>query len=71
MNAEQRVSAPRRSQLAVSTAFCGRGARFTVAQDARRGDPGPTISWNLGNDGYRGWGIERKTPQRKEIGNVA
>jgi hypothetical protein len=40
MNAKQRVSAPRRSQLAVSTACCGRGARFAIAQDARRGDHG-------------------------------
>jgi hypothetical protein len=40
MNAKQRVSAPRRSQLAVSTACCGRGARFAIAQDARRGDGG-------------------------------
>ena len=30
MNAKQRVSAPRRIQLAASTACCGRGARFTV-----------------------------------------
>jgi hypothetical protein len=40
MNAKQRVSAPRRSQLAVSTACCGRGARFAIARDARRGDHG-------------------------------
>jgi hypothetical protein len=40
MNAKQRVSAPRRSRLAVSTACCGRGARFAIAKDARRGDHG-------------------------------
>jgi hypothetical protein len=34
----QRVSALRRSQPAGSTTSCGREARFTVAEDAGRGD---------------------------------
>jgi hypothetical protein len=34
-----------------STTRCGRGARFTVAQDARRGDPDRTTTRNPGNVG--------------------
>jgi hypothetical protein len=49
MNPKQRVSAPRRSQLAGSTARCGRGARFTVAKDARKSDPDTTTTRNPGN----------------------
>ncbi len=36
--AEQRVSAPRRNQLAVSTGFRGPCERFHLAEDPRRGD---------------------------------
>src|SRR5271166_194800 len=39
---KQRDSAPRLSQPASSTAGCARVMRFTAAQAARRGDPGPT-----------------------------
>ena len=41
MQAKQRVSVPRRSQLAGSPACCTCDARSTVAQDVRTGDPGP------------------------------
>ena len=40
MRAEQHVSVPRCGQLAVLTACRPRRARFTVAHDGRRGDPG-------------------------------
>ena len=39
--AKFRVSAPRRSQPGCSTAYCARGARRSLARDARRGDNGP------------------------------
>jgi hypothetical protein len=39
MQANQRVSAPGRGLLAASTASRARNARFTVAEDAGRGDP--------------------------------
>jgi hypothetical protein len=51
VQAEQRVSGPRRSQLAVSTTRCGRDARFVVAQDARRSDRGPATARNPGTVG--------------------
>jgi hypothetical protein len=40
MQANQRVSARRRGLLATSSASRARYARFTVAKDAGRGDPG-------------------------------
>src|ERR1700736_6803496 len=51
MRTQQHVSAPRRGQLAVLTACCAHGARFAVAQDARRDDPGLATARNLGNVG--------------------
>ncbi len=41
LEAKLRVSAPPRSQLIGSTLAAARGARFTIAQDGRRGDPWP------------------------------
>jgi hypothetical protein len=51
MRAEQHVSVPRCGQLAVLTACRARGARFAVAQDARRDDPGLATIRNPGNVG--------------------
>jgi hypothetical protein len=51
MRAEQQVSVPRCGQLAVLTACRARGARFAVAQDARRDDPGLGTIRNPGNVG--------------------
>jgi hypothetical protein len=53
MRAEQHVSARRRGLLAVSTAWYGRGARFAVAQDARRDDPRLAMTPNPGNVGSK------------------
>ncbi len=58
MRAEQHVSALRRGQLAVLIARCARGARFAVAHDARRDDPGLATTRNPGNVGYKGWHCE-------------
>ena len=55
MQTKHRVSALRRSQLAVSTACCGRGARFTVAKDARRADPSTTTTRHPGNVSLDDW----------------
>src|ERR1700738_4063614 len=51
MRVEQHVSVPRCGQLAVLTACRARGARFAVAQDARRDDPGPATIRNPGKVG--------------------
>jgi hypothetical protein len=51
MKADQRVSAPRRSEVPGSTAYRGSRPRFTVVQDALRGDPGLTTTRNPGNVG--------------------
>jgi len=51
MQAKQRVSPPRRSQLTGSTVCLARDARFIVARAARRGDRGFTTAWNPGNVG--------------------
>ena len=51
MRVEQHVSVPRCGQLAVLTACRARGARFAVAQDARRDDLGPATIRNPGNVG--------------------
>src|SRR3984893_18509518 len=40
MQTKQSVSTSRRTQLAASSASCQHGARFAVAQDAQRDDPG-------------------------------
>ena len=40
MQANQRVSAPKRDLLAASTASRARYSRFTLAEDAGRGDSG-------------------------------
>jgi hypothetical protein len=55
MRAEQHGSVPRCGQLAVLTACRARGARFAVAQDARRDDPGLATIRNPGNVGYIFW----------------
>ena len=52
MRSEQHVSVPRSGQLAVLTGCRARGARFAVAQDARRDDPGLATIRNPGNVGY-------------------
>jgi hypothetical protein len=44
-------STPRRSQPDSTTASCARVARFIAAQDARRGDPGPTSTRKPGISG--------------------
>ena len=51
MRAEQHVSVPRCGQLAVLTACRARGARFAIAQDARRDDPDLATIRNPGNVG--------------------
>jgi Transposase DDE domain group 1 len=48
-------------QLAVSTAFCERGVRFTVAKDARRGDPGPITL------GIRGMSVSSQPASRQRV----
>jgi hypothetical protein len=51
MQANQRVSPPRRSQLTGSIVCYARDARFIVSQAARRGDCGLTTAGNPGNVG--------------------
>ena len=47
--AKQSVPAPRRSQLAELDSCRARGNRFTIAQDARSRDHGPTTPLDRGN----------------------
>jgi hypothetical protein len=54
MQANQRVSAPGRGLLAASTASRARNARFTVAEDAGRGDPRFKTSGIRGMSVYKG-----------------
>jgi SAM-dependent methyltransferase len=63
MWAKQHVSVPRCGQLAVLIACRARGARFAVAQDARRDDPGLAPIRNPGNVGLG----ELSMPTRSEI----
>jgi predicted RNA-binding Zn-ribbon protein involved in translation (DUF1610 family) len=49
--AEHRISARRRGQLAVSTACRSRGTRFAIVQDARRDNPRLTTTRDPGNVG--------------------
>jgi hypothetical protein len=51
MQAKQRVSAPRPSQLSVSTASCPTLSALAVAQDAQRDDPGLATTRNSENVG--------------------
>jgi hypothetical protein len=50
-NKRLHVLVPRCGPLAVLTAYRARGARFAVAQDARRDDPGLATIRNPGNVG--------------------
>ena len=65
MRAEQHVSVPRCGQLAVLTACRARGARFAVAQDARRDNPGLATIRNPGNVGL--WGLVGSEAERKAL----
>jgi hypothetical protein len=58
MQANQRVSAPGRGPLAASTASRARYARFTVAEDAGRGDPG------LKPSGIREMSVNQLAPEQ-------
>src|ERR1700730_10095973 len=51
MQAKQRVSAPRPSQLSVSTASCPTLSALAVAQDAQGDDPGLATTRNSENVG--------------------
>jgi hypothetical protein len=62
MRAEQHVSVPRCGQLAVLTACRACGARFAVAQDARRDDPGLATIRNPGNVGLMAERYENRRP---------
>jgi hypothetical protein len=55
MHANQRVSAHGRGLLAASTASRPYYSRFTVADDAGRGDPDRQSIGNPGNVGYNGF----------------
>src|SRR5690348_13890551 len=53
MQAKERVSSPRHSQLTGSTVCYARDARFIVAQVTRRGDRGLSTAGNPGNVGLK------------------
>jgi hypothetical protein len=51
MQAKQGLSAPRRTELTVSTACCARRARFPIARDARKDNPCPATIGDPANVG--------------------